>query len=259
MSDKNKSEDKKINKDKKKEGPHEASIRSVKELANKPPLGGMFSTRLARIGREFNQGFKFISKYDLAATFFGSSRYGVKHDMYKEATKLARMLAEKEFTIITGGGPGIMEAANKGAYEAEGESVGLCIKLPTEQVTNKYVKDSLSFHYFFSRKVMLSFASEVYVFFPGGFGTMDEFFEMVTLIQTGKDEDILVVCVGEHYWGGLFDWVKSTVFEENKAISEEDMDIYKLVDSAEEAYDVIKEEMDKRPKFFENGDNNNHN
>lgn len=256
MKDKNKEENKE-EKFTNGEGPHEHSVRKVKELADEPPRMGMLSSRLTRIGKEFNRGFKFISKYDLAASFFGSSRYGIQHNMYKEATKLAKLLAEQEFTIITGGGPGIMEAANKGAHEADGESVGLCIQLPTEQITNKYVNDSLSFHYFFSRKVMLSFASEVYVFFPGGFGTMDEFFEMITLIQTGKDEDILVVLVGEHYWGGLLDWIKNTIYEENKAIDEDDMDIYHLVDDAEEAFDLIKREMKKRPKFFSNGNNNN--
>lgn len=257
MSDKNKK--KKKEHKSRREGPHKVSINTVEGLKDRPPVTGMFSSRLAKIGREFNQGFKFISKYDLAASIFGSARHGVKHDMYKEATKLAKMLAEEEFTIITGGGPGIMEAANKGAYEAGGESVGLCIKLPNEQITNKYVKDSLSFHYFFSRKVMLSFASEVYIFFPGGFGTMDEFFEMITLIQNGKDENILVVLVGEHYWEGLLGWMKKTMYEENKTISKDDMDIYNLVDSADEAFDLIKKEMKRRPSFFENGDNNKDN
>lgn len=259
MKDKNKEDNKKSKMSKKGEGPHKASINTVEGLKDKPPLAGMFSSRLAKIGREFNQGFKFISKYDLAASIFGSARHGVQHDMYKEATKLAKMLAEEEFTIITGGGPGIMEAANKGAYEADGESVGLCIKLPNEQITNKYVTDSMSFHYFFSRKVMLSFASEVYIFFPGGFGTMDEFFEMITLIQNGKDENILVVLVGEHYWEGLLDWIEKTMHKENETISKEDMDIYNLVDDADEAFDLIKKEMKKRPSFFENGDNNNGN
>lgn len=234
------------------EGPHEHSIKKTRELVKKPPKAGLFSARLARIGKEFDKGFNFINKYDLAASFFGSARSGLSDRIYQEATKLASLLAKDDFTIITGGGPGIMEAANKGAYEAGGESVGLTIQLPGEQATNKYVKDELSFHYFFSRKVMLSFASEVYIFFPGGFGTMDEFFEMMTLIQTGKDEDILVVLVGEDYWSGLLSWIKETVYEKNGAISKGDMDIYNLVDNADDAYEVIKEEMKKRPDFFSN-------
>lgn len=251
MSDKkNKNEE---NKEEVKDGEsmHPHSIQQVKDLKKKPPRGGLFSKRMMRIGTEFHKGFQFISKYGLAATVFGSARSGLDDKTYKEATKLAGKLADEGFTIITGGGPGIMEAANKGAYEAGGESVGLCIQLPEEQITNEYVTESISFHYFFTRKVMLSFASELYIFFPGGFGTLDEMFEMITLIQTGKDEqDIPVILIGEDHWRPLLDWIENKLYREDKAISKEDMDIYTLVDSADEALEVIKEEMKNKPELF---------
>ena len=198
------------------------------------------SERLLRIHNEFKKGFEFLEKYELAASIFGSARCDEKSDAYKEAHDLAYGLSKEGFAIITGGGPGIMEAANKGAYDAGGQSVGLNIQLPSEQRTNPYVKDSESFHYFFTRKVMLTFASEVYIYFPGGFGTLDEFFEIATLVQSKKIDPIPIVLVNKEYWTPLLDWINKTLYEKNKAISKEDMDLYHLVGDAKEALKLIK-------------------
>ena len=198
------------------------------------------SERLGRILNEFANGFQFLKKYELAASIFGSARCNAQDEAYKDAYDLAYGLSKEGFAVITGGGPGVMEAANRGAYDAGGQSVGLNIQLPTEQRTNPYVKDSESFHYFFTRKVMLAFASEVYIFFPGGFGTLDEFFEMVTLVQAEKIEPIPIILVNKEYWAPLLDWINKTLYEKNRSISKEDMSLYRVADDAKEALQLIK-------------------
>lgn len=198
------------------------------------------SWRIFKIMSEFVLGFEMIRKYDMSATFFGSARYTLDDDMYIEATGLARKLSDDGFTIITGGGPGIMEAANKGAYESEiGVSVGLNIELPHSQGINKFVKESMNFHYFFTRKVILSFASEVYIYFPGGFGTMDEFFELTTLIQTEKINRVPIILYGKEYWWPLINWFKKQLVEKYHTISEKDISIFHVVDSVDEAHRVV--------------------
>jgi len=196
--------------------------------------------RMAKIVEEFRKGFHFLENYGLTATIFGSARSDPESEMYKEAQKLAFQLSKEGFAIITGGGPGIMEAANKGAYEAGGQSAGINIQLAHDQRTNQYVTESEAFYYFFIRKVMLAFASEVYIFFPGGFGTLDEFFEMTMLVQTKKVEPIPIILVDKSYWQPLLTWVEKELYEKNKAISYEDMDIYQLTDNADEAFEVIQ-------------------
>ncbi len=192
-----------------------------------------------KIMAEFIAGFDFLKRYKKAVSIYGSARDGLKNGVYEEARQLGFKLSKSGFAVITGGGPGIMEAANQGAFEAGGKSVGINIKLPFEQRTNKYVKESESFSFFFTRKVMLETASSVYIFFPGGYGTLDEFFEMITLIQTRKIRPIPIVLVGKEFWGGLVDWMVKTVFNENGAISGDDLELFHLVENAGEAYDYI--------------------
>lgn len=220
--------------------PSEPAIKDFRETAQ---------WRIFRIMAEFVDGFQFLADLGPAVTFFGSARTSPASVDYKEARQLAYSLGKAGFTIITGGGPGIMEAANKGAYEAGAPSVGLNIQLPTEQRINDYVTKAEGFHYFFTRKVMLSFCSQAYVYFPGGFGTLDEFFEIVTLIQTKKIPPIKVVCVGKNFWEPFIEWIKKDVYGKFKAIDKEDMDIYQVVDSAEEAFEIIQKTKPRKNRF----------
>src|SRR3989338_3615619 len=197
--------------------------------------------RVLRIMAEFIDGFQFLGDLKKSVTFFGSARYQEDDHWYKETRKLANLLAKNSFTVVTGGGPGIMEAANRGALEGGGESVGLNIKLPYEQRVNKYVREGVGFHYFFTRKVMLSYAAQAYVFCPGGFGTLDEAFELLTLIQTHKIyEKIPIVLLGKSFWGGLLQWLKKEVLEQQKNIDTEDLKLFRIVNTAEEALAIIK-------------------
>ncbi len=192
---------------------------------------------------EFVEGFQFVADFNRSVSFFGSSRFDEDNPHYEKARKLAELLVENDYAVVTGGGPGIMEAANRGAYEKDGESVGINIQLRNEgEKANDYLKKSVGFHYFFTRKVMLSYASYGYVFFPGGFGTLDELFEMLTLMQTEKlPQPVALVAVGKDYWQPLIDWMKDTLLEEYKTISQEDLDLIKVVDAPEEALKIIKE------------------
>ncbi len=197
--------------------------------------------RIFRIMAEFVDGFEFLSNFGKSVTFFGSARVSPDDPRYKEAEKLAGMLSKEGFAVFTGGGPGIMEGANKGAYNADGESVGLDIQLKYAQRMNQFIKKAMGFHYFFTRKVMLSYSAQAYVFFPGGYGTLDEFFEILTLIQTEKiPQYIPIVCVGKEFWGPVTEWIEKISYGKNKFIDKKDMDFYRIVDSAEEALEIIK-------------------
>ncbi len=198
------------------------------------------SWRIFRIMAEFVSGFELLRKYRLAATIFGSARALPGERWYEESRRLGFLLAKDGFAVITGGGGGIMGAANKGAYEAGGDAIGLNIKLPHEQRLNSYITDAETFNFFFIRKVMLSFASEVYIYFPGGFGTLDEFFEILTLVQTKKIVDVPIVLVGESYWQPLIAWFENTLHREFHAIGEGDVRLLHVVDSAEEACAYIR-------------------
>lgn len=198
--------------------------------------------RIFRIMAEFVEGFEFLSRFEKEVTFFGSARAMPENKYYKLARELGARLGKAGFTVITGGGPGIMEAGNRGAFEAGGESVGLDIQLPMEQRRNKYVKQSKGFHYFFTRKVMLSASAQAYVFFPGGFGTLDELFEMVTLIQTGKMSDqVPVILFGKDYWEGMLAWIGKHMMDEQHFIEPFELEILRVVDSVDEAFALIKE------------------
>lgn len=197
--------------------------------------------RLNVINEEFRRGLAFIKQYPKTVTFFGSARFDPEHDCYKKAYTLANKISkELGFSIVTGGGPGIMEAANKGAYDAGGDSLGLNIDLPKEQVLNPYVKDSVEFYYFFVRKVVLSFSASAYVIFPGGFGTMDEFMEILELVQTRKMPSVPLILVGEEYWRPLDMYFKNTFLMEYKTINVEDTDLYTITDDEQKIMEIIK-------------------
>ena len=206
------------------------------------------SWRLFRIMGEFVQGFEDMNDVGKAVTIFGSARLKADHPYYEQAERLARRLAECDYTVLTGGGPGIMEAGNKGAYEAEGRSIGLNIDLPFEQGANPYLTDELNFRYFFIRKVMLVKYSTAFVVFPGGFGTIDELFEALTLIQTKKIKPFPVYLVGVEFWSGLIDWLKGTLLEMG-TIAPKDMNLFKVVDKVES----IPEEIDDYYESLEHG------
>ena len=197
------------------------------------------SWRIFKIMSEFIEGFDIIKRYGLAVTFFGSARATLDDEVYKHAHDLSSRLAKKGFAVITGGRSGVMQAANKGAFEVGGASVGLNINLPETQVYNPYLTERFGFDHFFVRKVMLTYASEVYVYFPGGFGTLDEFFEIVTLVQTRKIRKVPIVLFGKDYWQPLLTFINKTLYEERRTINQEDLNLYTLVDSVDEAYDYI--------------------
>lgn len=200
-----------------------------------------FHWRVMRILAEFIDGFQFLADFNKTVTFFGSARFKEGNYWYEEARKLGKILGEAGFTVITGGGPGIMQAGNRGVAEGNGESVGLNIQLPTEQRINPFVKRAIGFHYFFVRKVMLSFSAQAYVFFPGGYGTLDEVFELLNLIQTHKIyEKIPLVLVGKDFWGHIDKWFRSQLLEEYQTIDKDDLRLYTIVDTAEEAFEIIK-------------------
>jgi uncharacterized protein (TIGR00730 family) len=195
--------------------------------------------RMFHIMAEFVEGFEVLPEVYPAVTIFGSARVGRNSPIYKTTEKLARLLAENEFNVISGGGPGVMEAANKGAAEGGGKSVGLNIRLPREQKPNKYANIRLDYKYFFIRKVMFVKYAVAYVIMPGGFGTLDELFEALTLIQTKRIRSFPVILVNSRYWKGLIDWMKETLLKA-KSISSSDLDIFHIVDKPEEAVSIIK-------------------
>ncbi len=199
----------------------------------------MESWRIFKIMAELVEGFQMLRKYQLAATFFGSARLKPGDVSYEAAVDLGGRLSKSGFVIITGGAAGIMEAGNKGAYEAGGKSVGLNIQLPSEQAPNRFLTDGATFNYFFTRKVMLSFASEVYIYFPGGFGTMDEFFEIVTLVQTRKIKRIPILLYGKDFWAPFLELFKTQLCDTYHTINKEDLDLFTLVDTVDEAYDAV--------------------
>lgn len=194
--------------------------------------------RVMRILAEFVEGFDTLAGLPPAVTIFGSARTPEDDPEYRRADELAKALVRAGFAVITGGGPGIMEAANKGARGEGGISVGLNIELPFEQQINPYVNVAVSFRYFFARKTMFAKYAEAFVAFPGGFGTLDELFECLTLIQTGKLKHFPVILVGTSYWSGLLEWLRRRMLAEHK-IKPEDMSLMTVTDSIDEVVDII--------------------
>lgn len=211
-----------------------------------------FHWRVFRIMSEFVDGWQFITDYKNTVSILGSARFDENNKWYQEARKLGQLLAKAKIGVVTGGGPGIMEGGNRGAYENGGESIGINIKLPFEQRINPYITRSQAFYYFFVRKVMLFYTAEAYVFFPGGFGTLDEFFELVTLVQTKKiDRDTVpLILVGKDYWSPLVAYINDTVYEKYQAIDKADMKLYHLVDTAEEAFEIIKKSPPRKEVYY---------
>ncbi len=195
--------------------------------------------RVLRIQGEFVEGFDTLSGVGPCISIFGSARTNPEDEYYKAAEKTAALLVEKEFGVITGGGPGIMEAANKGAFEAGGKSIGANIQLPFEQSPNPYQNISLDFHYFFVRKMMFVKYSIGFIIFPGGFGTLDELFESLTLAQTNKIDHFPIILYGVPYWQELCDWIDKCMLQKYCNISPEDKRLYKLVNSPQEAVDNV--------------------
>lgn len=199
------------------------------------------SWRMFKIMAEFVEGFERMDKIGPCISIYGSARTKPSHKYYKLAEKLAARLVQEGFGIITGGGPGIMEAGNKGAHNEAGKSVGLNIELPFEQSHNIFIDQDklINFNYFFVRKVMLVKYAQAFVFMPGGFGTLDELFEALTLIQTHKIERVPIVLMGKSYWKGLMAWIESTMLQKEANISEEDMELFFITDDVEAAVSHI--------------------
>jgi len=194
-----------------------------------------------KIMAEFVTGFEKLSEIGPSVSIFGSARTKPDHKYYKIADELAYKICKKGYGVITGGGPGIMEAANKGAHRAGGKSIGLNINLPFEQSHNQYIDPdkNLEFDYFFTRKLMFVKYAQGFVVLPGGFGTLDEFFEAITLIQTNKIAKFPIVLMSKSFWGGLIDWIKATMLEENNTVSSGDLDLFYLADTVDEAVEHI--------------------
>jgi uncharacterized protein (TIGR00730 family) len=197
------------------------------------------SWRLFHIMSEFVEGFENLSDLQPAITFFGSARCHKGEQLYEDTYGLSKMLAKNGFNIITGGGGGVMEAANKGAKEGGAKSIGVNIELPFEQKPNPYSTIKLSFHYFFVRKVMFLKYAMAYIVMPGGFGTLDEFSEALTLIQTKKMKPFPIILVGSTYWAGLIEWMKTTQLDTGK-ISKEDLEIFKIMDDPHQIVEYVK-------------------
>lgn len=223
-----------------------------KEIINTPPkqspveiltrqqLHDTAVERVHLIAKEFTDAFNFLRKYPKSVTIFGGTHFAENSPEYAKARSVANTISKDlNYSVFTGGGPGIMEAANRGAFEAGGESLGLTIELSNHQIKNDYLTDNLDFYYFFSRKVCMSFSAEAYLFFPGGFGTLDEFYEIVTLVQTKKIEKVPIILVGSEFWKPFDELMKKELLGRG-TVDPEDLNLYKILDDEKEIVDVIK-------------------
>ena len=196
--------------------------------------------RVSLIAREFTNGFNFLRHYPKSVTIFGGSHFKENDALYKKARLLGTKIAnDLNYSVMTGGGPGIMEAANRGAFEAGGQSLGLTIELAEHQIQNDYLTESISFYYFFARKVCLSFSAEAYIFFPGGYGTFDEFFEIITLMQTKKIESVPIILVDSTFWKPLENLMRKELLTRG-TIDGDDLKLYKIIDDENEIIKIIK-------------------
>jgi uncharacterized protein (TIGR00730 family) len=196
--------------------------------------------RQSLINDEISRGFELIKNQPKSVTFFGSARFSEDHEYYLKARRLAHNLAQRGYAIVSGGGPGIMEASNRGAFEVNGRSIGFTIELPHEQNRNPYITDSTDFYYFFTRKVMLTFAAEAYLVFPGGFGTLNEVSEILTLVQTHKIESVPIILVGRDFWQPFYKYCSETFLKKYATIDEQDMNIFSITDDEDEIIKIIE-------------------
>jgi len=221
----------------------EERIKKAFELKQWPDIKSSDSWNIFKVMAEFVEGYDRLARIGPCVSIFGSALTSPGHHYYKQAEEIAKKLSARGLGVITGGGPGIMEAANLGASEEKGSSVGLNINLPFEQQHNPYIDDDklINFDFFFVRKVMFMKYAQGFIVLPGGFGTLDELFEALTLVQTKKTATFPVILVGKKFWSGLIDWIKEVMLEEEKNISAEDMFLFKLVDTPDEAVEEIFE------------------
>lgn len=225
--------------------PAEHPSESLKREVIQTELRQEVSERLSRIETEFADGFEFMGKFNDTVSIFGSARLPKSSPYYKKAEELAKALSEDGYSIVSGGGGGIMEAANRGAFEVGGHAIGLNIKLPHEQALNPYTTESMAFRYFFTRKVMLAFGAMAYVYFPGGFGTMDELFEIITLMQTKKMPLAPIILVGSEFWTGLDLFIKTYMDKELHTIDPIDRELYTITEDIAVIKAIIDEHRDK--------------
>jgi uncharacterized protein (TIGR00730 family) len=220
---------------------HHEKVKKAFELKQWPEIKSSDSWNIFKVMSEFVEGYDTLARIGPCVSIFGSARTDANNKYYKMAEEIAKKLSEVGYGVITGGGPGIMEAANKGAKETGGKSVGLNINLPFEQYPNDYIDyDKLmNFKFFFVRKVMFMKYAQGFIVLPGGFGTLDELFEALTLVQTMKVGKFPIILVGKDYWSGLVDWIQKVLLEKEKNINPEDMLLFKLVETAQEAVDEI--------------------
>ncbi len=228
--------------------PHVTQDEQLLETPKQDEFTRSDTWRVFRIMGEFVEGFDDLATVSRAVSIFGSARTPPDHPQYKEAQETAALLARAGFAVITGGGPGIMEAANRGAFEASGLSIGCNIELPFEQRPNPYQTRSLTFKYFFVRKTMFVKYSTAFIIFPGGYGTLDELFEALTLIQTRKIRNFPVVLFGTKFWGGMMDWIKTVMLAEGK-INDVDLNLLHMTDSPAEAVEIVVRSQDSLRKL----------
>jgi uncharacterized protein (TIGR00730 family) len=231
--------------------PTDTPLGNPDRAAIRAELRAETADRLTRIDREFAEGFDLINKYNDTVTFFGSARFKEDHPYYQKAREIGGALAAEGYTIVTGGGGGIMEAGDRGAKEKGGTSLGLNITLPKEQSINPYATDTMAFRYFFTRKVILSFGATAYLFFPGGFGTLDEFFEIITLIQTKKMPVAPIILVGSEYWTALDMFIRTYLLEHAQTISPGDEKLYEITEDPAVIIAAINHYRDTSSVFTE--------
>ncbi len=231
---------------------HHLTPEDIKKGCIEVPGADEKSVRICRINEELEQGMTEMEAYDKSVTFYGSARFSEGDEFYEKARHLAyRISKELGFTVVTGGGPGIMEGGNRGAYEAGGKSVGVSIRLPMEQKDNPYLTDDIPFYFFFARKLALSFSSEVFIFFPGGYGTLDEFFEVLTLVQTGKLKPVPIVLYGSDFWRPIYNVFKDTLLAKYNTIGVHDLNLFMITDRDDAVIEIIKHARSRKDNHLD--------